>query len=348
MILYDENLRPPFREFGVLLPISADKNRRIVTALREDPKVGALLDRYLIGPDFAKIGSDEVGLAHTPEYTAQLHGDGLERALLTAFELIDETGAYYRYDPAIAVRPLSELREVTYRYVAGVHQACRAALTEKDCFFLGGGTHHARADTGTGFCLVNDTVIAIRMLQRDRLIRTAWIVDVDCHKGDGTACLTEGDDTIRTLSIHMAHGWPLDGPEYFADGRLNPHFTPSDIDIPVESDQARDYNRLLREGLDRLSRFERPDLVVVLSGVDPWEHDELPSTAVLKLTADELYERDVMLYTFLEGLGIPRAYLTAGGYGAHSWERYVPFLRWLLLRWAKNPVVDGRNGRKVV
>ncbi len=334
MILYDEHLRPPFRDYGVLLPISADKNRKIVSALREDPEVGQRFDRYVIGPDYAPIGRDELALAHDRAYVDRLYGDGLERALMAAFELIDEKGAYHRYDPSIATRPLSELREVTLRYVAGVHQACRVALKGGVCFFLGGGTHHARAEAGTGFCLVNDAVVSLRMLQRAGAIRTAWIIDVDCHKGDGTACLTAGDPSITTLSIHMAHGWPLDGPERLPDGSLNPHFTPSDIDIPVEEDQARDYNRLLRAGLDRLAaEAPRPDIVVVLSGVDPWEHDELPSTAVLKLTAEELYERDLMLYGFLEELGMPRAYLTAGGYGSGAWERYVPFLKWLLLRW---------------
>lgn len=121
MILYDEHLRPPFRDYGVLLPISADKNRKIVAALRDDPDVGLLFDRYLISPDYVPIGPDEIALAHDRDYVERLYGDGLERALMSAFELVDENGAYHRYDPAIATRPLSELREVTLRYVAGVH-----------------------------------------------------------------------------------------------------------------------------------------------------------------------------------------------------------------------------------
>ncbi len=335
MILHDENLRPAFRDFGILLPIASDKQKRIVNALREDPQTAPQLDRFLTTPDYAVVGPDEVALAHSAEYTARLYSDELEEVLIYTYELIDESGNYHRYDPAVATRPLGELRDSMLRYVAGAHQVCRIALQTGHGFFLGGGTHHARRETGSGFCLINDAVVALRMLQRDGELRTAWIIDVDCHKGDGTACLTEGDNTIRTLSIHMAHGWPLDGPRYLPDGTRNPPFTPSDIDIPIEEHEADQYNERLRKGLDHLAQFPAPDLAVVLSGVDPWEHDELPSTAVLKLTAEQLHERDNIVYDFLRQRAIPHAYLTSGGYGTRSWQLYVPILRRMLLDWAE-------------
>ncbi|TVR35090.1 MAG: histone deacetylase [Spirochaetaceae bacterium] len=334
MIVYDENLRPAFRDFGILIPIAADKQKRIVEALRDDPKTAALLERFLIGPDYAAVGAEEVALVHSPEYTARLYSDELEQVLMETFELVDESGNYHRYDPSLAVRPLSQLRDAVLRYVAGVHQTCRIALQTGHGFFLGGGTHHARRETGSGFCLINDAVIALRMLQRDAALKTAWIIDVDCHKGDGTACLTHGDDSIRTLSIHMARGWPLDGPQYLPDGTLNPPFTPSDIDIPIEEDQAEHYNQRLRHGLEQLSQFPTPDLVVVLSGVDPWEHDQLPSTEPLKLSAEQLAERDTLVYNFLQQRGVAYAYLTAGGYGERSFQLYLPILRQMLSDWA--------------
>ena len=74
--------------------------------------------------------------------------------------------------------------------------------------------HHAQRAYGDGFCIVNDIVIAIRKLQAEGLVRTAWVIDIDAHKGDGTAAITLGDDSIITLSIHMAQGWPLDGKKY--------------------------------------------------------------------------------------------------------------------------------------
>lgn len=191
--------------------------------------------------------------------------------------------------------------------------------------------HHAQADYGNGFCPLNDMVIAVRKLQAEGHIRTAWIIDVDAHKGDGTAALTRGDDFIKTLSIHMAKGWPLDKAEYDSEGRLNPSFTPSDIDIPIDAGEEDQYAARLEAGLHSLAEGPLPDLALVVSGADPYEHDELPSTRSLRLTLDQMLARDRLVYTFLKERNIPRAYVMAGGYGERAWEPYSRFLIWALL-----------------
>jgi acetoin utilization deacetylase AcuC-like enzyme len=174
-------------------------------------------------------------------------------------------------------------------------------------------------------------VIAIRKLQAEGLIRTAWIIDIDAHKGDGTAALTKGDDSIITLSIHMANSWPLDGDEYDPDGKFNHSFTPSDIDIPMAKGEDHLYIPRLQEGLERLDRWAHPDLALVVSGADPYFKDELPSTGDLKLSLAQLKERDLLTYNFLKQRDIPRAYLMAGGYGDSCWEVYAQFLEWALV-----------------
>jgi acetoin utilization deacetylase AcuC-like enzyme len=191
--------------------------------------------------------------------------------------------------------------------------------------------HHGQKDFGNGFCMLNDIVIAIRKLQAERLIRTAWVIDTDAHKGDGTAALTRGDDSITTLSIHMGQSWPLDGERYDRDGNLNPSFIDSDIDIPMSQGEDHLYVSRLHEGLTKLDTFPRPDLAVVVSGVDPFEKDELPSTSDLKLSLDQLLDRDQQVYGFLKERRIPAAFLMAGGYGSHSWKVYAQFLEWVLL-----------------
>jgi len=154
---------------------------------------------------------------------------------------------------------------------------------------------------------------------------------VDAHKGDGTAALAAGDDSIATLSIHMAAGWPLDQPERDADGQPNPSFIPSTVDIPIAAGEEPAYNRRLREGLARLAETGRPDLALVVCGADPYELDELPSTAELKLSLEQLLERDQLVYSFLKSRGIPGAWVMAGGYGRNSWRAYTQFLEWALL-----------------
>ena len=145
------------------------------------------------------------------------------------------------------------------------------------------------------------------------------------------APLTRGDDTITTLSIHMAHGWPLDGEKFDKAGNLNPSFIDSDIDIPMARGEDHLYVARLQEGLKKLESFPQPDLAVVVSGSDPYEKDELPSAADLKLSLEQIKDRDLLVYRFLKERGIPAAFLMAGGYGENSWRVYVQFLEWALL-----------------
>jgi len=191
--------------------------------------------------------------------------------------------------------------------------------------------HHAQKDYGNGFCLLNDIVIAIRKLQTEKVIKQAWVIDVDAHKGDGTAALTAGDDSVTTLSIHMAAGWPLDEEKYDSGGKLNPSFIPSDIDIPIAAGEEHLYVARLKEGLKMLESQPTADIAVVVAGADPYEKDELPSAKLLQLSLEQLQERDLLIYDFLQNKSIPTAYLMAGGYGESAWEVYTQFLEWALL-----------------
>ncbi len=142
--------------------------------------------------------------------------------------------------------------------------------------------------------------------------------------------MTAGDSAIRTLSIHMARGWPLDGPSLLADGTPNPSFTPSDIDIPIETGEKAHYIGRLREGLLELETLDSADLAIVVCGADPYENDELPSTAGLRLTLEQMLARDQLVYSFLAERNVPATYLMAGGYGEETWRIYTQFLRWAL------------------
>jgi acetoin utilization deacetylase AcuC-like enzyme len=224
------------------------------------------------------------------------------------------------------------MRQWILTKAAGTYQACLAALDEGFCFYFAGGMHHAQYDRGGGFCLVNDIVIAVRRLQAEGHIRQAWVIDLDAHKGDGTAALTADDDSISTLSIHMAQGWPLDQPEIDDAGRPNPSFVPSDIDIAIGEREEEHYNPRLEKALRRLRALSAPDLAIVVSGSDPYEADELPSTSGMALTLEQLLERDRMVYSFLTAAAVPAAYLMAGGYGENSWRVYTQFLEWVLLK----------------
>ncbi|MFP4613049.1 MAG: histone deacetylase [Spirochaetaceae bacterium] len=330
MILYDPQSRPALSEYGISIPIAPSATRRTIENLRADPQTADRVDQALTSRGATTVTRADLERVHSRDYVSRLFSPHVTREIERTYELIDGQGNYNRYDPSSARRPLSELFDYALGTVSGSYECCRYALERSSCFYLGGGMHHARYDTGAGFCPVNDVVIAARKIQHDHGIHKLWIIDLDVHKGDGTAALTAEDATVRTLSIHMARGWPLDGDPHLPDGSLHPSHIPSDVDIPIEEGGEEEYLTRLSDGLRALDRFERPELAIVLYGADPYEKDELPSAAGIKLSLSQMAARDELVYSFLHKRGIKQAYLKAGGYGIHAAEPLTQFLRWYL------------------
>lgn len=326
MLLHSPSKRPPLKEFGIQIPSSPDKGLRVLNALKQHPVLGPRESEWHIERDDSSINRDDVVRVHSEEYVSRLYSDEIEQILTDVFELVDAEGKPHRYDPAAAIRPLREMFDGTLHGVGGTYQCCKEAIKHGFCFYLGGGAHHAHRDFGHGFCVVNDSAIALRKMQFENRIRTAWVIDVDVHKGDGTAALMQGDSSIITLSVHMARGWPLDKRMYDEKGVLHPSFLPSDIDVPIEEGEEELYVPKLKAALSKLADGPVPDLALVLYGADPYEKDELPSTQKIKLSLEQMNSRDMLIYNFLTDLKVPKAYLMAGGYGIHAWEPYVPFL----------------------
>ena len=331
MIIYDEMHKISLYEFGIEIPVYDSRATNTFNRLATHPILGPQINRWWVTKSAVKIRKSDLMRVHSEEYIQKLYSDALEQEIVKTFELIDSHGQFFRYNPQSATLPLTDLFGRILDRVAGTWQCCTVALREGFCFYFGGGMHHAQKQYGNGFCIVNDIVIAVRRLQAENRIKTAWIIDVDAHKGDGTAALTADDESIATLSIHMARGWPLDGEKYDKKGNLHLSFIPSDIDIPIARGEDHRYITELREGLGSLDTFPTPDIAVIVSGADPYEKDTLPSTSGLQLSLEQLKMRDLMVYNFLRERGIPRAYLMAGGYGEHAWEVYAQFLEWALM-----------------
>lgn len=330
MILYDSSIPASLIEFGIQIPVRDSRSIMTFQALLDDPKLKSLQKHWHQNRIIERLTEDDLLRVHSDEYVKRLYSAELEQEIISTFELINADGKYYRYTPETATRPLSDLFERTLMKAAGTVQAARLALQHGFCFSFTGGAHHAQRDFGNGFCVINDVVIAARKLQAEKKVGRVWIIDVDAHKGDGTAALTAGDDSIRTLSVHMASGWPLDCPPLLADGSPNPSFIPSDIDIPMESGEEQYYLERLRAGLTTLEEGNKADLAIVVCGADPYEKDELPSATLLKLSLPQMFERDRLIYTWLKERNIPAVFLMAGGYGDEVWRVYAQFLLWVL------------------
>ncbi len=191
------------------------------------------------------------------------------------------------------------------RSVGATIAACRTALREGVAANIAGGTHHASASKGSGFCVFNDAAVAARLLQAEcgRSMRAPLqvaIVDLDVHQGNGTAGIFRGDDTVFTLSLHGARNFPF-------------RKESSDLDVELP-DGCRDaeYLRALEAALEELDRRFAPGLVIYLAGADPHEGDRLGR---LKLTWAGLQARDRCVFDWVWQRGVPVAMAMAGGYG---------------------------------
>lgn len=330
MLIYNSGYVIRFSDYGIEIPSLYSRKSKTVSYLKECGNLKNTQKKWLLEEIPINLKNEDYSIAHSKEYVKKLFSEDNKELLYKAYELISSDGTYNRYKPDSAQKDLSSIINDIKLIINGTFFTIETALENDFAYFLGGGMHHAHQDYGHGFCALNDIAVSITAAQKRGLINTAWVIDVDAHRGDGTADIFSENESVKTLSIHMADGWPLDEPEYYEDGTYNRAFTPGDIDVTVNSFQNRFYNILLSESLEKLSQYPKPDIAIVVGGVDPYELDELPSTETLKLSKEELFTRDMNIYNFLVDQNIPQAWLAAGGYGQYSWEIHAQFLETIL------------------
>lgn len=164
---------------------------------------------------------------------------------------------------------------------------------------LAGGTHHAFAGRGEGFCVFNDVAVAARVLLRDGLIRRAVVFDCDVHQGNGTAAIFRGDPTVFTVSLHGARNFPFKKET-------------SGLDVEfADGTGDEEYLAALGTHLPQVVDRERPDVLFYLAGADPYEGDRLGR---LKITVEGLRRRDRMVFDACRHRGIPVVVTMSGGY----------------------------------
>ena len=175
---------------------------------------------------------------------------------------------------------------------------------------LAGGTHHAYANKGSGFCVFNDVAVAARLMQAEwarhfknsRPPLNVAIIDLDVHQGNGTASIFATDPSVFTLSLHGEKNFPF-------------RKEASDVDIELpDGCQDATYLEVLEQALDELDRQFQPGLVLYLAGADPFEGDRLGR---LKLTYDGLEARDRRVFDWARQRSVPTAFCMAGGYGVN-------------------------------
>lgn len=261
----------------------------------------------------------ELLLAHTPAY--------VEAVLQGTLSASAQREIGFPWSPSMAER--------SRRSVGASIAAARGALAEGVAANLAGGTHHAYADKGSGYCVFNDVAVAARLMQAEwhrthgprRAGLRVLVIDLDVHQGNGTAALFRDDDSVFTFSMHGEKNFPF-------------RKEPSDLDVDLpdacgDEDYLAALDRALAEIWQRMAGT-RPGLAFYLAGADPHEGDRLGR---LKLSTAGMLERDRRVLQALRERGIPVALSMAGGYGhdlrttvavqvntlseaAHSWLRW--------------------------
>lgn len=241
----------------------------------------------------------ELALVHTPTYIQAIAQGTLDARAQR------EIG--FPWSPAMAER--------ARRSVGATLQAVRQSMAGDGLAAnLAGGTHHAYADKGSGFCVFNDAAVAARLMQAEHARRhrargplRVAVIDLDVHQGNGTASIFARDDTVFTLSLHGARNFPF-----------RKEASDLDVELPDGCDDDT-YLLALERALEELDQRFDPGLVIYLAGADPHEGDRLGR---LRLSFDGLEARDRRVFDWAWQRRLPLAFTMAGGYG-HQLETTV-------------------------
>lgn len=258
-----------------------------------------------------RCGDNDVLLVHT-----QLWVDKVKHGTLSMREELE-----------LEIPFSKELVEAFWYVAGGSILAARQALQNHCCIHIGGGFHHAFADHGEGFCLINDVAIAIRCMQRDGRIARAMVIDCDAHQGNGTAAIfgtgdpepfprpswsaslltpkraanvkTSASRDVFTISLHQESNYP--------------HWKPAssiDVNLPDGTTDA-EYLEWLQTALNGARERFEPELICYIAGADPYRGDQL---AGLGMTIEGLKQRDLMVFNFARDQRFPIMTTLAGGY----------------------------------
>lgn len=237
--------------------------------------LGALEDRQIVAPRMAT--DDELALIHDRSYIEAVKAAGrgeLSEAAAQNYGLgTEDTPIFPNMHEASALLVGSTLTAVD----AVLSGAAEHALN------LGGGLHHGFRGKASGFCVYNDSAVAIQYIREKYGLRVLY-VDTDAHHGDGVQWAFYDDPNVCTFSIHETGRYLFPGTGNVNERGLGAGYGYS-FNIPVDAFTEDEswiaaYTTALREIAD----FFRPDVIVTQNGVDAHYYDPLTHLSVTMKT----------------------------------------------------------------
>ncbi len=233
----------------------------------------------------ATCADEVILLTHTAEYVNKLKHQGLSAK--------EQRYIGFPQSPRLTERELI--------ITQGTIDCCYHALKNGVALNVAGGTHHAFADRGEGFCMLNDFAVAANYLLHKKLATQIVIIDLDVHQGNGTAKIFEQEPRVFTFSMHGRHNYPF-------------HKETSSLDIALEDGSTDDiYLPLLQTHLTELIKTIQPDFAFFLAGADIIDTDKFGK---LKISVAGCKQRDEMVFDLLKQHKIPCTVAMGGGYSA--------------------------------
>lgn len=196
--------------------------------------------------------------------------------------------------------PWSEqLIQRTLTAAAGTVLTAKLALRHGKALNLTGGYHHAFADYGSGFCMVNDLYLAALAMLEHPDVDKVLIFDCDVHQGDGTAKLAANNPSVYTVSLHGEKNFPH-------------RKQVSDLDFPIAKGTTdKEYLSTVEQALGMALAYSQPDAVIYDAGVDIHENDDLGH---LMISTEGVLKRDRLVFDACERHKLPIAAVIGGGY----------------------------------
>ncbi|MDE3234813.1 MAG: histone deacetylase [Bacteroidota bacterium] len=217
--------------------------------------------------------------------------DYLDKLLMQTLSASEQRKIGFPQSPALTQRELM--------ITQGTIDCCSYAIEHGVALNIAGGTHHAFADRGEGFCLLNDFGVAANYLLQKKINKKILIIDLDVHQGNGTAKIFENNDAVFTFSMHGEHNYPF-------------HKEKSSLDIPLkDGTDEHTYLQLLLDTLPGVIEEVKPDFAFYLSGVDILNTDKFGK---LNISMNGCKKRDEYVFTQLKKHNIPVTVAMGGGY----------------------------------
>jgi acetoin utilization protein AcuC len=298
LLNYKFNSHHPFNQFRLKLTLDLLK------------KLGAIDERSIIPPKQAS--EEELALIHDRSYIQAVKEAG--QGTLSP----DKAENYGLGTEDTPIFP--NMHEASSFLVGGTLTAVDFVMTgkAKHALHLGGGLHHGFRGKASGFCVYNDSSVAIKYLQEKYNARVLY-VDTDAHHGDGVQWSFYEDPNVCTLSIHETGRYLFPGTGNITERGQGKGYGYS-FNIPLDAFTEDDswlhaYQTSLRE----IAAFFKPDVILTQNGVDSHFYDPLTHlSASMKIYREIPKLAHEIAHTYCEG-----RWIAVGGGGYDIW-RVVP------------------------